>query len=81
MSKPFTIDRFEGDDKSIAVLVAHDGTTREVARSKLPRDAKPGDVLTADLKIDREATQAIAKATHTLQAELTADDAGEDIAL
>jgi hypothetical protein len=35
-----TIDRFEGDGKSLAVLLADDGTAINVPRALLPKGAK-----------------------------------------
>lgn len=82
MDRRLTIDRFEGPEKGIAVLVDEDGATREVPRADLPAGARPGDVLTPDLKaVDAEATAALAEASRALQAELKARDPGGDIDL
>ncbi len=81
MSHPLTIDRFEGDDKQIAVLVAEGLPPVNLPRALLPEGAEAGDVLALTLKVDKAATQAVAKATKALQEELTKDDTGEDIAL
>ena len=59
MGKPLTIDRFEGNDKEIAVLVDEDGECQDVPRSKLPENAKAGDVLTESFEIDVDATEAV----------------------
>jgi hypothetical protein len=82
MDRRPTIDRFEGPDKALAVLAYDDGATREVPRAQLPPDAKPGDVLTPDLKaVDAEATAALAARTRAVQDELSARDPGGDIEL
>ncbi|GIW86798.1 MAG: hypothetical protein KatS3mg108_1122 [Isosphaeraceae bacterium] len=82
MDRRPTIDRFEGPDRQIAVLVEVDGSTREVPRADLPAGAKPGDVLSEDLKaIDHAATAALAQKTQALQAELKARDPGGDLRL
>ncbi len=74
-----TIDRFEGRDKELAVLVDEDGQTQTVPRSKLPQTAKAGDVLTESLEIDSEATQRLREETRQLQEELKQTDPGGDI--
>lgn len=48
----FVIDRFEGD---IAVLV--NDVTINIPRIILPKEAKEGDVVIIELRIDREETE------------------------
>lgn len=79
MAKPLTIDRFEGEDKEIAVLVDEDGECQNVPRSKLPAEAKAGDVLTESFEIDAEATKALKQETKELQEELKKTDPGGDL--
>ena len=57
MTTRLSLDRFEGKDKSIAVLVTDDGESINVPRSLLPPSAKAGDVLTLSLERDAEATR------------------------
>lgn len=52
----FVIDRFEGE---IAVLV--NNITLNVPRSILPEDAKEGDVIVMEIKIDVEETKRLRK--------------------
>ncbi len=52
----FVIDRFEGDT---AVLV--NDITLNVPRSILPKDAKEGDVIIVEIKVDREETERLRK--------------------
>lgn len=52
----FVIDRFEGD---IAVLV--NDITLNIPRSILPKDAKEGDVIVLEIKVDREETDRLRK--------------------
>jgi hypothetical protein len=47
-----SIDRFEGDRKQIAVLLADDGTPINFPKAVLPRGSKPADILTFNLERD-----------------------------
>jgi len=76
-----SVDRFEGKDKSIAVLVGDDGETINVPRAFLPAGAKPGDVLSMALERDEAATRKLAEDTRKVQDELRATDPGGDIKL
>ena len=40
-----TVDRFEGEGKRIAVLLAEDGTTINFPKALLPKGVKTGEVL------------------------------------
>ena len=81
MSQKLSIDRFEGPDEEIAVLVAEGLPPVNLPRSLLPDGASAGDVLTLSLKVDKAATEAVARATKKLQEELTKDDTGGDVTL
>jgi hypothetical protein len=76
-----TLDRFEGEDKRIAVLVDDDGRPINVARDLLPRDAQAGDVLAVTFERDLEATRRIAAETRRLQEDLQKTDPGGDLTL
>jgi hypothetical protein len=76
-----SLDRFEGRNKSIAVLVTDDGQTLNIPRSLLPPAAKPGDVLTLRLEHDAAATRRLAEESHKVQEELKESDPGGDIKL
>jgi hypothetical protein len=76
-----SLDRFEGKDKEIAVVVTDDGASINLPKTLLPADAKPGDVLTFSLEIDAGATESLAKETRKLQDELKSTDPGGDIKL
>ncbi|HOL55499.1 MAG: DUF3006 domain-containing protein [Dictyoglomi bacterium] len=52
----FIIDRFEGD---IAILV--NDITLNLPRSILPEEAREGDVISIEIKIDREETERLRK--------------------
>ncbi|MDR3620035.1 MAG: DUF3006 domain-containing protein [Paludisphaera borealis] len=81
MAIHLSVDRFEGDDKSIAVLVTDDGATINVPKALLPPGAKAGDVLTMTLERDEAATKKLADDTRKVQDELKATDPGGDIKL
>jgi hypothetical protein len=76
-----SIDRFEGDRKQIAVLLADDGTPIHFPKALLPKGARPGDVLTITIQRDTEATKRVAEATKRVQDELKKRDPGGDIKL
>ncbi len=81
MSLNLSIDRFEGDEKEIAVLVGDDNLTINVPKSILPKGSKPGEILTLSFKLDIAATKELAVETKRLQDEMTASDPGGDIKL
>ncbi len=76
-----TVDRFEGDGKSVAVLLSDAGWTVDVPRPLLPRGIRAGDVVDFDLKKDDDATRAVAEKTARVQAQLRAGDDGGDLSL
>jgi hypothetical protein len=76
-----SLDRFEGKNKSIAVLLTEDGDAINVPKGLLPAGVKAGDVLTLSLERDAEATRKLVEETRALQQELTKGDSGGDIKL
>jgi hypothetical protein len=76
-----SIDRFEGDRKQVAVLLADDGTQVNLPRNKLPRGAKPGDILSLTIERDARATKKVARQTRAVQSDLKKTDPGGDIKL
>jgi hypothetical protein len=81
MDLSLSVDRFEGDDKKIAVLVTREGDQIEFPRHLLPRDVVAGDVLTIALRRDVEATKKVVAETREVEERLAARDPGGDIAL
>jgi hypothetical protein len=75
------IDRFEGEKKSIAVLISDDGTPINFPRRLLPRGARAGDVLTFGIERDVATTRKVALETRQLQDDLKKTDPGGDIRL
>jgi len=76
-----SIDRFEGDSQEIAVLLAEDGTSINLPRRLLPRDARPGEIVSLSLVRDLKATRKLADQTRAIQNELKATDPGGDLKL
>ncbi len=76
-----SVDRFEGKDHSVAVLLTDDGEPINMPRSVLPPDLKAGDVLTFAIEHDREATRAVASETARVERELSERDPKGDIRL
>jgi hypothetical protein len=76
-----SVDRFEGRDKEIAVLVGEDDVVVNLPRALLPEDVRAGDVVTLALDRDAGATAALVAETKALQDELEARDPGGDVAL
>ena len=81
MKLRLTIDRFEGDDKSIAVLLTEDGTSVNFPKGLLPRGAKAGDILSFSITRDAAATKDVADKTRQVQDDLKKSDPGGDIKL
>jgi hypothetical protein len=75
------IDRFEGKQKSIAVLLTDDGISISFPRALLPNGAKAGDVLTLSIERDDEASRKLAEQTRAIQKDLKKTDPGGDIKL
>jgi hypothetical protein len=76
-----SIDRFEGDRKRIAVLLAEDGTTINFPRALLPKGSRAGDLLTLQIERDVAATRKLAQDTRKVQDQLKKTDPGGDIRL
>jgi hypothetical protein len=76
-----SLDRFEGDNKEIAVLVNDEGEIVNLPKSLLPPGTKPGDVLTLTLERDAVASRRVAKETRRVQSKLSERDPGGDIKL
>jgi Protein of unknown function (DUF3006) len=76
-----SVDRFEGTERSIAVLLTDDGAAINMPRSLLPPAVKPGDVLTLTIEHDAEATRKLADETRKVQRKLSEGDTGGDIRL
>jgi hypothetical protein len=81
MKLQMSIDRFEGDKKQIAVLLADDGTQVNVPKGLLPRGVEAGDILSISIEKDAGATRKVAAETHEVQEELKGTDSGGDIKL
>lgn len=81
MKTRLSIDRFEGDSQEIAVLLAEDGTSINLPRRLLPRDARPGEIVSLSLVRDLKATRKLADQTRAIQNELKATDPGGDLKL
>jgi hypothetical protein len=77
----FSVDRFEGPGRSIAVLLTDDGEAIKMPRSLLPPDTKPGDVLTFTVEHDAGATRELADETRRVQRKMAEGDPGGDIRL
>ncbi|MDX2037956.1 MAG: DUF3006 domain-containing protein [Isosphaeraceae bacterium] len=77
----FSLDRFEGDGKSTAVLVDEDGNTLELPRSLLPKGVAAGDVLSLSIEKDEAATKALVDETAAVQERLAESDDGGDVSL
>jgi hypothetical protein len=76
-----SIDRFEGDKKQIAVLLAEDGTAINFPKALLPKGAKAGDLLELQIERDADATRKLAADSRKLQDQLRRTDPGGDIKL
>jgi hypothetical protein len=81
MKLQLTIDRFEGDKKEIAVLLAEDGTAINFPKRLLPKNARAGDILALTIERDTAATKQVADATRKVQDDLKKTDPGGDVKL
>ena len=81
MNARLSLDRFEGDDKRIAVLLTEDGRSINVPRDLLPEDARAGDCLVLTLERDAGATAEVRKKTRAVRSRLRKTDPGGDIKL
>ena len=73
-----SFDRYEG---RFALLLTEDGQQVDFPKELLPKGAKPGDMLSFSIEVDREATDALKRETRALQDKLRKTDTGEDIKL
>jgi hypothetical protein len=76
-----SVDRFEGDEKSIAVLLADAGEAIHMPRSLLPPGTGAGEVLTLTIERDDRATRGLAEETRRVHRKLSEGDPGGDIRL
>jgi hypothetical protein len=78
MKTTLSFDRWEG---RFAVLLTDEGQQIDFPKELLPKEAKPGDILSLTIDVDREATEALKKDTKELQDRLKKSDSGKDIEL
>ncbi len=78
MKVSLSFDRYEG---RLAVLLTEDGEQINFPKELLPKGAKPSDMLSFSIDVDREATDALKRETKALQDKLRKTDTGEDIRL
>jgi hypothetical protein len=76
-----SLERFEGKNRSIAVLLTEDGQAISFPKALLPAGVKAGDVLALSLERDAEATRRLAQETRAIQDELKKTDPGGDLKL
>jgi hypothetical protein len=76
-----SIDRFEGDKKQTAVLIAEEGTSINFPKALLPKGSKAGDLLTLQIDRDTEGTRKLAADTRKVQDQLRKTEPGGDIRL
>ena len=81
MKISLSVDRFEGDKKQVAVLLADDGTQINFPKALLPKGTKAGEILKFQIDRDLEATRGLADKTKAVQDQLKKTDTGEDIKL
>jgi hypothetical protein len=81
MTLRFSIDRFEGDKKDIAVLLADDGTSINFPRRYLPKSVRAGDILAVSIGRDAAATKQVADSSRKVQNDLKKTDPGGDVKL
>jgi hypothetical protein len=76
-----SIDRFEGREKQLAVLVSDAGEEIVMPRRLLPKECKAGDVLTVAIERDVAATDKVAQRARQIQQKLKRSDPGGDVKL
>jgi len=81
MSVSLSVDRFEGDDNAIAVLLTEDGQSFNFPKALLPEGTETGEVLQLTLKRDAKATAELKTETRKIQDELAERDPGGDVTL
>jgi hypothetical protein len=65
-----TVNRFEGDKKQVAVLLAEDCTPVNFLKALLPKGIKVGDNLTLTIELKVEVPKRVAEETRAVQDEL-----------
>ena len=78
MKLTLSFDRVEG---RFGVLVTDDGQQIDFPKELLPKEAKPGDMLSFNIDVDHEATERLKGKTKALLDELRKTDTGKDIEL
>ncbi len=78
MKTTLSFDRYEG---RFAVLLTDEGQQIDFPKDLLPKEARPGDMLSLAIDVDRDSTEALKKDTKELQDRLKKTDSGKDIEL
>lgn len=81
MKVRLAVDRFEGDAKQVAVLLADDGTAIHFPGSLLPPGTKAGDLLNVSVERDAAGTKHLGDQTRSVQEQLKKTDPGGDLKL
>ena len=81
MAIQLSIDRFEGEQNNIAVLLSDGGQQIDFPRRLLPDGAQPGEILSFSIDRDPAATKELQEETKKLQDELSQRDPGGDLEL
>ena len=81
MAVHVSVDRFEGDGKSLAILLTDDGQTIQIPRALLPEGTKAGEVLSLALSHDARATARLKAEADAIQKDLEKTDPGGDVTL
>ena len=76
-----SIDRFEGEQNNIAVLLSDAGQQIDFPRDLLPAGAQPGEILAFSIDRDLAATEELRAETKKLQDDLSQRDPGGDLEL
>ena len=76
-----TVDRLEGPQQEIAVLLSDAGQQIDFPRRLLPENLREGDILDLDIRVDPDATRRAGEEIRRLQDELGGSDTGDDIVL
>jgi hypothetical protein len=76
-----SLDRFEGNRKRTAVLIADDGTPINFPKVLLPKGSKAGDILTVTIERDQAATTELVERTKAVQDQIKKIDTGGDLKL
>jgi hypothetical protein len=76
-----SVDRFEGQGHSVAVLLTDEGETVQMPRSLLSPGVRPGDVLNFAIERDAGAARRLSAGTAQVQDQISRSDPGGDIRL